>query len=127
VPSSSPLNPVVMSYRRKLAAARKAHRQEAERLAAALSEGGASKVILFGSVAQRRDSFSSDLDLVAISEAVRDVPFHLRTAQALAKLQPAVRTDLLIYTPEEWDELCATRRFVQSEISDKGVVLYERP
>ena len=127
MPSGSPLNPVVMSYRRKLAAARTAHRREAERLAAALSAGGASKVILFGSVAQRRDSFSSDLDLVAISEAVRDVPFHIRTAQALSQLQPSIRTDLLIYTPEEWEELCATRHFVRNEISGKGVVLYERP
>lgn len=127
MPLHSPLDAVVASYRRKLAAARKVHRQEAERLAAALSDGGALKVILFGSVAEGRDSFSSDLDLVAISEDVRDVPFHLRTAEALARLQPSVRTDLLIYTPEEWADLCATRHFVRQEISDKGVVLYEPP
>lgn len=119
--------PWVTAYRRKLKNTRMAHRQEAQRLAIELAASGASKVILFGSVAQGQDSFSSDLDLVAITDSVRGVPFHQRIADALLRLNPSMQTDLLIYTAEEWDGLCSCRRFVQEEILEKGVVLYERP
>jgi predicted nucleotidyltransferase len=117
---------VTAAYRHQLARVRLEHRQEAERLAAELAAGGASIVILFGSVAQGTDSFSSDIDLVAVSDAVRDIPFHRRTAEALARLNPSVHTDLLIYTPEEWEALRRSRRFVRDEMWQKGVILYER-
>ena len=117
---------VVAAYRQKLAEVRATHKREAQRLATELAADGASKVILFGSVAQSRDSFSSDIDLVAVSNAVRGVPFHRRIADALVKLNPTVKTDLLIYTSEEWEDLCASRRFIQNEMLEKGVTLYER-
>lgn len=119
--------PEMTAYRQRLAHIQALHRQEAERLAAALAVHGAAKAILFGSVAQGTDSFSSDIDLVALFEGVGSVPFPQRTADALAWLNPAVRTDLLIYTPEEWDALRTSRRFVRDELAHKGVVLFERP
>jgi predicted nucleotidyltransferase len=118
---------IAESYRRKLADVRRQHREEAERLAAALGSDGAQKVILFGSVARGTDAFGSDIDLVAISDAVRDVPFHQRTAEALARYNPTTRVDLLIYTPEEWEALVRSRKFVQEEIVGWGTVLYGRP
>jgi predicted nucleotidyltransferase len=117
---------VIDAHRQRLASIRAAHRQEAERLAHQLADDGVSKVILFGSVAERRDSFGSDIDLAAISDAVAGVPFNQRTADAMLKLRPAFKTDLLIYTPDEWNDLCASRRFVKDEMLNKGVVLFER-
>lgn len=62
---------------------------EARRLATALVEGGAERVLLYGALAHGRASPSSDLDLVAISEAVRDEPFPGRWSDRLAALKPA--------------------------------------
>ncbi|MCL6563580.1 MAG: nucleotidyltransferase domain-containing protein [Firmicutes bacterium] len=117
---------IVAAYRRKLVEVRRHRRQEAERLAAALASDGAQKVILFGSMAHGADAFDSDIDLVAISDAVGDVPFHQRAAEALVRHNPTMRVDLLIYTPEEWEALVRSRRFVRDEIAGRGTVLYER-
>ncbi len=119
--------PDMTAYRQRMAHIRALNRQEAERLAAALAAHGAAKVILFGSVAQGTDSFNSDIDLVAFFADVGAVPFPQRTADALAWLNPALRTGLLICTPEEWDALRASRHFVRDELAHKGVVLFERP
>jgi predicted nucleotidyltransferase len=100
---------------------RVAHRQEAARLARMLADCGVSLVILFGSVAQGCDSFGSDIDLAAVSERARDMPFSVRIAEALARLQPTVATDLLIYTPEEWARLLDERSFIRHEVVGKGV------
>lgn len=115
---------IIQAHRQKLIAIRAAHRQEAERLAQQLAADGALKVILFGSVAQGQDSFGSDIDLAVLSDAVAGIPFNQRTADAMLKLQPAFRTDLLIYTPGEWNDLCTSRRFVKNEMQQKGVVLF---
>ena len=118
---------VLAEYRRNLANVRMEHRREAQRLAQELAAMGASKVILFGSVAQGRDSFSSDVDLVAILDTVSVIPFHQRIVNALLAIEPTTKTDLLIYTTEEWNTLCVSRRFIRNEILNKGVILYERP
>ena len=111
------------AYRARLVQVRAAHRLEAERIAGALACQGASLVILFGSVAQGRDSFSSDIDLAAVSDRARGVPFSKRIADALELLGPAMPTDLLIYTPDEWERLVAERPFIRREVVGKGVVL----
>ncbi len=116
---------IVTAYRARLDDVRATHRREAVRLARMLADGGASLVILFGSVAQGCDSFSSDIDLAAVSERVRDTPFSARIAEALARLQPMVPTDLLIYTPEEWARLLDERSFIRREVVGKGVVLHD--
>jgi predicted nucleotidyltransferase len=124
--NSSDVTRLTARYRRRLADIRAFHRQEAERLAAALAARGVHTVILFGSVAQGTDSFNSDIDLVAISDWVHDIPFPRRAAEVLTSLQPNVRTDLLLYTPEEWETLRTARRFVRDEIERKGMLLYPR-
>ena len=111
----------------RLRGLRASRRREAERLALGLGAAGVLKVILFGSVAVGEDSFHSDIDLVAVTDAVAGQPFPGRLAPLLAKLQPRQTVDLLVYTAGEWTELCATRAFVREEIAGKGVLLYERP
>ena len=44
----------------------------------------------------------------------------------LRLLRPRVGLDVLVYTPEEFEQLCRERAFFQHEIVQKGQVLYER-
>ncbi len=82
------------------------------------------KVILFGSYCDGRISEWSDLDMVIVKET-RD-PFLDRTRQVLALLEPRVGVDVLVYTPEELEQLSRERPFVREEIVSKGKVIYER-
>lgn len=81
-------------------------------------------IILFGSLASGQVHEWSDLDVVVIAET--ELPFLDRLEQIFLRLEPHVGLDVLVYTPEEWRRLRATRLFVQEEIVRKGRVLYER-
>lgn len=81
-------------------------------------------IIVFGSFAQRRVTEWSDLDLVVVANT--DLPFYERLDRVYRGVNPQVGLDVLVYTPAEWADLIASRRFVQEEILNKGRVLYER-
>ena len=49
-----------------------------------------------------------------------------RTREVLQLLRPQVGVDILVYTPDEFDQLVQQRAFVRDEIVGKGKVLYER-
>jgi hypothetical protein len=61
-------------------------------------------------VAQRRRQWKIKLD---------------RTKEMLRLLQPRVGLDVLVYTPDEFEQLCRERTFFQQEIVKKARVLYE--
>jgi predicted nucleotidyltransferase len=82
------------------------------------------KVILFGSYCVGQVSEWSDLDLVIIKET--KAPFLDRTRQVLELLEPQVGLDVLVYTPQEFEQLSRERAFVRQEIVAKGKVIYER-
>ena len=82
------------------------------------------KIILFGSYCADQVSAWSDLDLVIIKET--KIPFLDRTRQVLELLKPQVGVDVLVYTPQEFDQLSRGRPFVRQEIVAKGKVIYER-
>lgn len=82
------------------------------------------RIVLFGSFAQDRVHEWSDLDIVMVAST--DLPFYQRLDRIFRSVQPRVGLDLLVYTPEEWGELCATRPFIQEEVVKKGRVIYER-
>jgi predicted nucleotidyltransferase len=83
------------------------------------------KLILFGSVAQGDIHEWSDLDLVVIKKTEK--PLLERTEEVLRLIRPKVGLDVLVYTPEEVEEMVADRRvFVLDEIIYKGAVAYER-
>jgi hypothetical protein len=52
--------------------------------------------------------------------------FLRRISEARRFLRPRVATDILGYTPREFENLCRERRFFQEEIVGRGKVLYER-
>ena len=83
------------------------------------------KLILFGSAAQGEIHEWSDLDLVVIKRT--DKPLLERIEEVLRLVRPKVGLDVLVYTPEEMEDLIAERRvFVLDEIIYKGAVAYER-
>src|SRR3989449_8922340 len=68
------------------------------------------KLILFGSAAQGEIHEWRDLDLVVIKRT--DKPLLERIEEGLRLVRPKVGLDVLVYTPEEMEDLIAERRGV---------------
>ena len=82
------------------------------------------KIIVFGSYSTGQVQEWSDLDLVIVKET--EARFLDRSRQVLLLLKPRVGLDVLVYTPQEFEQLSRERAFVRREIVDKGKVIYER-
>ena len=82
------------------------------------------RIIVFGSLASGEIHAWSDIDLVIVEETDQSFLQRARTVRRL--LKPTVGTDILVYTPDEFDQMGHDRPFVQDEILAKGVVVYER-
>ena len=82
------------------------------------------KIILFGSYCAGEIGEWPDLDMVIVKET--DAPFLDRTRRVLALLHPRVGLDVLVYTPEEFEQMSRERAFLRDEIIAKGQVIYER-
>lgn len=81
-------------------------------------------IYLFGSMAGGALSPWSDLDLVMVVDT--DERFLERTRQVMELLRPRVGVDVLVYTPAEFEQMRARGMFVNTEVIDKGLLLYER-
>ncbi|OGQ94981.1 MAG: hypothetical protein A2284_04890 [Deltaproteobacteria bacterium RIFOXYA12_FULL_61_11] len=89
-----------------------------------LEHGDPEKVILFGTLAHGTIHEWSDIDLVVVEET--SLPFFRRLKRLRKLLRPRVAMDIVMYTPVEFERLCAERSFFQEEILAKGKTLYER-
>ncbi len=85
--------------------------------------GALEKVILFGTLADGNISEWSDIDLVVVEKT--SLPFFKRLQKIRKLLRPKVGMDIMVYTPEEFDQLCVERPFFREEIIQKGKVIYE--
>ena len=85
--------------------------------------GNPEKVILFGTLAEGRVHEWSDIDLVVVEQT--HLPFLQRLRKVRKLLRPEVGVDIMVYTPGEFDRLCAERPFFREEIIGKGRVVYE--
>lgn len=98
--------------------------QELARYIRLLTEhGDPDRVIVFGSLVTGEVHAWSDIDLVIVERT--NLPFFQRLRRIRKLLQPNVGTDILAYTPEEFEQLCQERSFFRKEILDKGMVVYE--
>lgn len=79
------------------------------------------KVILFGSYAAGRRDLLTDLDLLVVMHSPLD--FVTRNVELARRLRAGVAMDLLVYTPEEMEQMRA-RPFLR-HILKTGKVLYE--
>lgn len=81
------------------------------------------KVIVFGTLAKGPVHEWSDIDLVVVERT--QLPFFQRIKKIRQLLQPKVGMDIMVYTPEEFEQLCTNRPFFQEEIVGKGKIVYE--
>lgn len=95
--------------------------QEVERLTAAASEMGVRRIILFGSLLQKKPGLTSDLDLLIIWDT--PLGFLERTVELYRRLQPRVPTDLLVYTSGEMEWMIDTP--LVKRALEEGKVLYK--
>lgn len=89
---------------------------------AGIARTDARKAILFGSLARGEVGPKSDLDLVVIRDSAE--PFVRRGEDLLRLLPPGTPVDLLVYTPEEWQNLVASNAFLRT-VQKEGIVVYE--
>ncbi len=80
------------------------------------------KVILFGSYAAGRRDLFTDLDLLVVMDTEQD--FLERTADLYRQIQTDVDVDLLVYTPEEFENQQLSG-FVRHALAT-GQVVYEK-
>ena len=98
---------------------------ELEHLVAKLAEDPhCRRAILFGSLAADEVHETSDIDLIVIQET--PLPFWQRMREMRRRLAPRVATDLFVYTPEEFEQLCRERPFFRGEVLARCRVVYER-
>ena len=86
--------------------------------------GSPEKLILFGTLARGELHEWSDIDLVVVEET--DLPFYQRLRKIRELIQPQVGLDIVVYTPEEFDQLQANSPFFREEIIAKGKIIYEQ-
>ncbi len=94
--------------------------EEAGRITRLLVDRGASLVVAFGSFARDEVGSVSDLDMIAVMES--DFSFIKRLDGLYRELVPSVGLDLLVYTPEEWEEM-RHRSFIRQALAE-GCVLH---
>lgn len=97
---------------------------ELDRIVALVSEEpSVQRVFLFGSAVKPESlTEGSDLDICIVQKTER--PFYDRLAEWILKIQPEVGLDLVVYRPEEFDQMIRENYFVRSEISEKGREIY---
>lgn len=83
------------------------------------------KIVLFGSLARGQVSESSDIDIVIVKKTNKK--FWDRQRELAGLVRPRIACDMLVYTPEEWDDAVAEgREFVVHDVKGQGKVVYER-
>ncbi|MFZ5471036.1 MAG: nucleotidyltransferase domain-containing protein [Myxococcota bacterium] len=84
---------------------------------------GVKRILLFGSLATGQVGPGSDIDLIVVREDRRRFMERLEEVyRAIAEV--GVAADVVVYTPEEMEELTRTRPFIQQALRE-GRTLYE--
>lgn len=83
------------------------------------------KIILFGSYARGEAGPDSDVDIAVIAET--DEPRGRRTLALASQWPPVlVPSDVLVFTPDEWESTLGLLNTIPNEAEREGRVLYER-
>lgn len=82
------------------------------------------KIILFGSAVSGFTHRWSDVDLVAIKKTNKR--FYDRIGEASALIPHSLPVDILVYTPEEFDQMAQENYFIRNEVLKKGKIIYEQ-
>ncbi|MBI3455573.1 MAG: nucleotidyltransferase domain-containing protein [Candidatus Rokubacteria bacterium] len=79
---------------------------ELRRILAELPRLGATKPVLFGSLASGKVGHTSDLDLILVAPS--DERFTRRLERFYRALNPSIALDLFVYTPEEFSVMAGS-------------------
>lgn len=92
------------------------------RIAGSMRQLGAERFWLAGDLARGEVGPDSELELLIVHET--ELPFHRRSDFFQAHLRPQVGTTFIVYTPDEFIELCETDRviFEATSLSDEVIV-----
>ena len=84
------------------------------------------KVYLFGSQARKDADLNSDIDFLVIAETNK--PKKKRTIDFRKKLRGKNEypVDIIVYTPEEFNEWCDVINTIPYRVNEEGELLYER-
>lgn len=83
------------------------------------------KIVLFGSAARGESDEHSDLDVIVVAENVAE-RFLDRIAHAYDLLDPRHALDILIYTPEEYEQMREDGNPLLEAAEREGRLLYAR-
>ena len=89
-----------------------------------LRKGGAKRAILFGSYARGEADRNSDLDLIIVADTKADWFDRYRAFPGVYNIWRG-GIDILIYTPEELEEMLAGGRAFIEDALREGVTIYE--
>ena len=96
---------------------------ELQRIILDIIKLGVEKIILFGSLSSGDVHKSSDIDLIIVKKTKKK--FLERLEEFYNYLNPQVAVDILVYTPEEFEEMKENNPFIMSAIK-QGRIIYER-
>ncbi|MCK5122680.1 MAG: nucleotidyltransferase domain-containing protein [Candidatus Pacebacteria bacterium] len=82
------------------------------------------RIILFGSYAYGKPNLSSDVDLLVIKKTRRR--FGSRLFDVAKVISSEMGTDILVYTPKEWESGLKKKYYFFKEINNKGKLIYEK-
>lgn len=80
------------------------------------------KIILFGSYASGKIRENSDVDLAVIKKT--KAKFTRRLFKIAGMIKSSLGTDILVYTPKEWNDALAEENYFIKEIAEKGKLVY---
>ena len=83
---------------------------------------GIKKIIVFGSYARKKLTENSDLDVLVVQDT--DIPWYKRLT-GLSRENVEVSIDMLVFTPDEFEELKTKTGSVVVEAIKEGITVYE--
>jgi len=95
-----------------------------ERIVLSMQHHEVIKVVLFGSFARGTADDGSDIDLMIAADTNKRFLDRIDDLQDLYDVLPGTGLDILVYTPEELDNMTGNP-FITS-IMKEGITLYER-
>lgn len=96
-----------------------------KRLIKALAVYEPERIYLFGSWAKGEEDELSDFDIVIIKET--QLPFFARLKEVGKLLSVEMGgIDILVYTPEEFDQMCRQGNAFAEMILEEGQIIYDR-
>lgn len=96
---------------------------ELQRMISEIIKLDVEKIILFGSLVTGKIHSTSDIDLIIIKKTNKR--FIDRLDEFYNYISPDVSTDILVYTPEEFEEMKLRSQFIKTALKNAKVI-YEK-